>query len=515
MTADGTTTLPVAITLADPLFVATTAPVRRRVEDELSAVLRELGLDAVPAVEFRADRSPRRGQLISVEVAGRRCRLPRRTLPEALAYVEGTPLVAENLDAAAILDRLGGPDAAGTGRLGELVGLVGRAAVSAQPDVLRPDDVVAPALALGLAVTDHHRAAVLDVLPDGPIEALLGDLAARTISLIVEPEYFRALTLDGRGAELFPYMRDGLFVELGLKHPPLHVRQDPSLRHGGFAFGFNAVRSTPRIGLAPDTILVNDTAERLRLMGVEGVPTVNPATGQPAAVVAHEHQEMLEAAGLTVWDPLGYLILTAAAAIRRSAHMLMTTTAVDDMLKQLGKAFPALTDAARMAGLNDVLTLTLRELLGDGVSVRNLRRIVELLLRGEADRPQASAIDRVRLVRTGLGDQITRTLARNTETLVVYILAPEIDDAVAGRGRGVAAGWSDETVTEELCDAVYDELLHLPRTAQIPIVLTSGTLRGTIRARLRHEFPELAVVGYDEVPYGFNIQPVARISWRA
>jgi FHIPEP family len=511
MTVDGTA-LPMVIALADPLSAAASAPVRQRIEGELSALLRDLGVDAVPAIEFRADSSPRRKQLISMEVAGRPCRLPRGTLGEALAFVEGTPLVAEDLDAAAILNRLGGPDAVDTDRLGELVGLVCRAAVSAQPDVLLPDDPLASALALGISMAGRDVAALRDRFRSGPVEPLIAELAAPAIDIIVEPEYFRMLTMDGRGSELFLFMRDGLFVELGLKQPRLHVRRDPSLRPCGFAFGFNGVRSTPRIGLAPETILVNDTPDRLRLMNIEAQPTVNPASGQPAAVGAQEHKDLLEAAGLTVWDPFGYFILVCAAAIRRNAYVLMTTTAADEMMGQLGKAFPALTDAARRYGTSGFLAPTLRELLRDGVSVRNLRRILELLLRGETVPEETGLKDRVRLVRSGLADQIAQTAARNTGTLVVYLLDPEIDDAVAG--RGIAADWSDETVTERLCDAVYDELAYLPKTARIPVILTSGRLRGTVRARLRHEFPELGVVSHEEIPYRFNVQPIARISWR-
>jgi hypothetical protein len=511
LTADGTS-LPVLVTLAEPLCAAATAPVRRRIEDELSDLLRDLGMAAKPAVELRADSALPRKHLIRVEVAGRPCRLPRTSTFEALAYVEATPLVARDLEAEAVLERLGGPGAVDTDRLGELVGLVCRAAVSAQPDALLPNDPLTPALALGMSMTNRDTAALRDSFRTGPIEPLMADLAATDVELIVEPEYFQALTMAGAGGELVPDMRDKLSVELGFSLPPMHVRHDSSLRSAGFAFRFNGVRTLPRIGLPPETIFVNDTVERLRLMNVEGQPTLSPATDRDAAIVAKDHQGYLKEAGLTVWDPFDYFILALAVAIRRNAFTLMTTTLADAMLGQLGKAFPAIADAVGLYGLRDVLTSTLRELLRDRVSIRNLRRIAEVLVRGASAPEETGIADHVRLVRSGLGDQITHTLARQTDTLVAYLLDPEIEKAIAGYGRGTATGPPD-TLTERLCDALYDEIVHLPGTTIIPAVLTSGELRGAVRARLQYEFPELAVVSYEEIPDRFNIQPVARISW--
>jgi hypothetical protein len=510
LAADGTS-LPVLVTLAQPLCVAT-APVRRRIEDELSALLRDLGVAAEPVVELRADPALPRRHLIRVEVAGRPCRLPRASMFEALAYVEATPSVAEDLDAEEVLGRLGGPDEVDTERLGELVGLVGRAAVSAQPDVLLPGDPLTPALALGMSIAGRDTAALRKEFRAGPVEPLVARLAAPAVELVVEPGYFQALTMAGAGAERFPFMRDELFVELGLSLPPMHVRLDSSLRPAGFAFRFNGVRTLPRIGLTADTVLVNDTVDRLKLMNIEGRPTVNPATGREAAIVANDHQDLLEAAGLTVWDPFAYFILVLAAAIRRNVFTLMTAASARAMMDQLGRAFPAIKDAVSEYGMHDVLTATLRELLRERVSIRNLRRIAELLVRAESAPGETGSTDYVRVVRSGLGDQITHALAKQTSTLVVYLLDPEIEKAVAGHARGTAAG-SPDALTERLCDAVYSEMGHLPRTATIPAILTSGELRGAVRARLRYEFPELAVVSYDEIPDRFNLQPVARISW--
>jgi type III secretion protein V len=293
----------------------------------------------------------------------------------------------------------------------------------------------------------------------------------------------------------------------------MHLSPQSSLTPAGFAFRFNGVRTLPRIGLDPETILVNESPGRLALMEVEAQATVNPATGGPAAVVSREHKERMEVAGLTTWDPFGYFILVLAAAIRRHAHLFMSGGLAAEMANMLAQAFPALVAAAERAQLYEVLAPTLRELLREGVSIRNLRRILELLLHQKDRDPNSSVIDYAASVRSGLADQIAYKVARNTETLVAYVLDPEIEDALIGVRHGISADWSDETVTERFRDAVFDELTDLPQAAQTPAILTEPRVVRAVRTSLQHEFPHVTVIDYHELPAHYTVQPVASISW--
>ena len=95
---------------------------------------------------------------------------------------------------------------------------------------------------------------------------------------------------------------------------------------------------------------------------------------------------------------------------------------------------------------------------------------------------------------------------------MVYLLDPEIERALAdpqAMGFGI-----DAVPAERLRNALDAEMSHLPPTAQIPLVLTGEKYRAVVRDVLWHEFPHLHVVSYRDIPPDYNIQPVARISWR-
>jgi len=79
--------------------------------------------------------------------------------------------------------------------------------------------------------------------------------------------------------------------------------------------------------------------------------------------------------------------------------------------------------------------------------------------------------------------------------------------------RQTPEGLEEELYTQ-IATAVRNEMSYLPPTAYIPAILTTDGLRTIVRATLAQEFPRITVVSYSDLPPHYNIQPVARISWR-
>jgi type III secretion protein V len=280
------------------------------------------------------------------------------------------------------------------------------------------------------------------------------------------------------------------------------------------------MRTPSRIGLTKGTVLVDDTVERLALMNVAAQATTLPETGRPAAVVAAEHGEILEAAGLTTWDPLKYLALSLTGTLRSQAHTLLTLSVAARMLDDLGNMFPLVADAARSYLPPGLLMAVLRDLLRDGVSVRNLRRIVELILRYVMERepspdpdggPEDGPDGCVAFVRAGLADHIASKAARGSGTIVVFLLSQELEDAVAEEFRAPASDRSEE-VADRLGAALEAELAYRSRAAELPVVLTQDDRQVPVRTVLRHRLPRLTVLGYSDIPPYYNIEPIARVS---
>jgi type III secretion protein V len=316
--------------------------------------------------------------------------------------------------------------------------------------------------------------------------------------------------------ELIPFMRDGLFVELGVRFPGVRARGNPNLPPGAYQIQINEVPVvTGQATLGH--VLCNDTVDRLKLMNIQGFEAINPATRQPAAWVPEQFRETLESAGLTTWDVPGYIILHLAAVLRRHAREFVGVQETQSMLDQLEKAFPAIVKEVVPKVVN-VLKLTdiLGRLVEEEISVRDLRSILQSL--AEYGQVEADNVMLTEHVRSTLKRYVSHKYARGTGTLVVYLLDPQIEEAIRGSIKRTSAGTHlalEPEIAQEIVQAVKAECGHLPPSAQRPVILTAMDIRRYVRKLLEYDFnPPFSVVSYQELSPDLNIQPVARISIR-
>lgn len=344
------------------------------------------------------------------------------------------------------------------------------------------------------------------------------------------------LVTAGREKELVSFARDGLYEELGVLYPGITLVADAALLPTAFRFRINCLDTTPVLSVGTDQILVNDTSERLKLMGVEATPTSNIATDQPAAIVDASHKPLLEGAGLTVWDQWGFVILALAEGLRQNAACFVSSQFTSMQLRRLARDYPKLVNISQRQSPVETLTPILRGLAEERISIRDLRLILERLLDCQyasdplsryvvlEDRltinenstlPVSDTAEwRLEFVRAGLRPQLANAFSRKTGTLVVYLLSDEIERLVIAGSDG-DDGSVNEADTTRILEAIHAELAHLLPTASRPLLLTCGAARRKLRRLVQTEIPRLTVLAHEELPRDLNVQPIARISLSA
>lgn len=365
-------------------------------------------------------------------------------------------------------------------------------------------------------------------------DSLIKDVNTTSIRVSYNKEYHELVQSSKEHFdEMCSMMQDGLFYELGIAFPKIVWEIDNNLKSDEFQFKINDLRYPIAFGLGPGKFLVNDTVDRLLLLNVKGEKAINPANDVECAIISKSDVEHCESAGLTTWDSLGYLILYVSSQLRKRAGSFLTKDVVENDLDSLRLAFPALVDSA--LSKHDLFNLTwiLRDLLDEGISIRDLRSILDnlLMINGITHvdfskyivfYPEGTYLvpSDVRVIgdleftdysnyirATALKRPLSYKYTRGGNTLVVYLLDPKLEDRI----RDLRGGMPSETAHNEIIGAIYDEVGNLPPTAQNPVILTSYEIRSEFRKLIEVEFPQLAVLCYQELSADMNIQPIARI----
>lgn len=315
-------------------------------------------------------------------------------------------------------------------------------------------------------------------------------------------------------AEL-PKLRSAIYYDLGVMLPSVHVSGDAPLEETQY---FIAVKEVPVVygALRPGCVYVNDSAENIRIFGLEGEDVRNPADLRPGAWIPAAQAGLAELAGLQVWQPEEVITLHLSRVMRRYAHEFIGIQETQAYLDFAARGLPKLVEEVSpktlsVAQVNDVL----QRLVQEGISIRDIKSILEAL--SEWGRVEKDATQLTEYVRGAMRRYISFRYAGVRETLYVYMLDPEIEDVVRGAIRRTSTGTYlslDPNIAHDILEAIRREIEAVPPTAQKPVIITDAEVRRFVRKMVELEFPELTVLSYQELASELNIQPVGRISMR-
>ena len=332
--------------------------------------------------------------------------------------------------------------------------------------------------------------------------------------------------------EMLAMMTDGLFYEMGIVFRTPEILIDDRLPSPMLRCEWNDLRLPARPGLDDQSVLVNDTVDRLRQIDIPGREAVNPANGNECAIVDKSLQKAAEDKGLTTWDARGYAVLVFSATIRHAAAALVNRSLYDLYLMRLREFNPDAAAAAEETLDPDFVVQVLRGLLAEQISIRDFPAILQAMLelrstitldmskyivfapptngiftgihrKGVADLTPA---DYVEYVRWSQKRYISHKYTRGQSTLIVYLMDPKSEAVLS------AAGDLEPAAESAILAAVRDEVGSLPPSANRPVILTTTTARRALRDLVAPEFPGLTVLSYQELSPEMNIQPIARIA---
>lgn len=312
-----------------------------------------------------------------------------------------------------------------------------------------------------------------------------------------------------------PKLRAAMYYDLGVMMPFCHVTGDAPLKANQY---FIALKEVP-VGygfLRPDCVYVNDSAENIRVFGLEGENVVNPADLKPGAWIPAHQRNLAEAAGLKIWEPADVITLHLSRVMKKYVHEFVGIQETQGYLDFASRGVPKLVEEVlgKVVSIHQ-LTDVLQRLVQEGVSIRDIKSILDAL--AEWGRVEKDPVMLTEYVRSSLRRYVSFRYTGGKDSLYVYLLDPEIEDVIRGAIRRTSTGSFlslDPAITHDILDAIRREVASLPATAQQPVIVTDMELRRFVRKMVELEFPSLAVVSFQELTPELNVQPVGRVSMR-
>jgi flagellar biosynthesis protein FlhA len=306
-------------------------------------------------------------------------------------------------------------------------------------------------------------------------------------------------------------IRRQIALDLGIVLAPIRLRDNVQLGSHEYAIKLKGGQIV-RESMLPGCWLAMNPGDAEP--GLSGTPTTEPAFGLPALWIPAAVKERAEAMGYTVVDPASIIVTHLTETIRAYAAELLTRQDVRGLLDALKERYPAVVEDL----IPDVLTLgethrVLQLLLGEGVSIRDLATICEVLAdKGRLTKDIGLLAD---YCRQSLSRSILKPLMGPGNVLHALTLDGPLEallgDSVVQTQDGSYLNVDPATVNTMLT-ALQAEYQRVSAIGMLPVVLCSAKVRRHLKQVSEPVLPRLAVLSYNEIDRDVEIQMVGRIS---
>ena len=292
-------------------------------------------------------------------------------------------------------------------------------------------------------------------------------------------------------------IRRTLASDLGIIVPPVRTADVDTTPAGHYAirvFGVRVALAELPVGCA---MVLTDAS----LGPIPGKATTDPVFGLPAVWVPTATANTLRVAGATVIDRATVLVTHLAKVVETHAAELLTRQDARTLLDELAKAAPEVAGEFADGGVLSLAELheVLRALLREGVPIRNMERICEVV--SAAARQSRTHEHLVEEARRGIGATICDRVAVNG-SLRVVTFDPAVEQALVEAIRETGgSSWLalDGMTTARLMEGMAASVANAEASGQRVAIACAPRVRPSVRRMVAAGRPDLAVLSYDEL----------------
>lgn len=310
---------------------------------------------------------------------------------------------------------------------------------------------------------------------------------------------------NGDLLERITQIRKQFALDMGIVIPPLRIRDNLELKPGDYQVLLKGVQigsGSLMVGnlLAMDPGNVADP--------ISGMATQEPAFGLDAIWITPRQKEDAIYRGYTVVDLSTVVATHLTELIRAHIHELLGRQELQSLLDAFKQTAPKVVEdlVPSLLPLGTVLKV-LRNLLREGVSIRDFRTILETLADLAPQQKDSSVLTEG--VRTALARTITRKLVGGDGQLNLLTLDRSIEETIAGgiiqtdQGQQLSL---DPDFVRKLMGELNQQASQLVHQSSQTVVLCSPLIRLHLKGLIDRFIPNVVVLSHNEITPNVNVK---------
>ncbi|MBH47414.1 MAG: flagellar biosynthesis protein FlhA [Halobacteriovorax sp.] len=315
---------------------------------------------------------------------------------------------------------------------------------------------------------------------------------------------------NGDLLERITHIRKQFALDWGVIIPSVRIKDNLELKPGGYSVKIKGIE-VARGELMSDHYMAMDPGSVIEKM--EGIETVEPVFGLPAVWITDDQRDDAQYNGYTVVDLSTVVATHLTEILKTNLHELFGRQELVRVLDNFKEHYPkVVADLVPDIVSLGVVLKVIQNLLREGVSVRDLRTILESLAEyGTVTKDAESLTEHVRqsLYRT-----ITESIKSEQGDIPIFTLDRKIEESIANNIIQDGANQQlslDPKVTQSILASLNEKIEEATEMGEKMVVLCSPVIRNHFKRLTEKFIPNLVVISHNELSPDTHIRSLGTV----
>lgn len=315
---------------------------------------------------------------------------------------------------------------------------------------------------------------------------------------------------NGDLLERITHMRKLFALDWGVIIPSVKIKDNLELKPGGYSVKIKGIQ-VAKGELMSDYFLAMDPGTVIEK--IDGVETTEPVFGLKAVWISEDQKEDAGYNGYTVVDCSTIVATHLTEILKSNLHELFGRQELVRVLDNFKEINPKLVGDLVPDILNlGIILKVMKNLLREGVSVRDLRTILETLAEYGSTIKDADSL--TEMVRQSLFRTITEKIKSDQGDIPLFTLDRNIEEQIAQNIIQTDQGQQlslDPKVTQIILASLNEKIEEATSLGEKMVVLCSPVIRNHFKRLTEKFIPNLVVVSHNELSPEANIRSLGTV----